>query len=95
VFGRDGVFDEDDEKGVVQLVLFIRNPAARLELTLFDEGVGPLAAEEIGVGVYQRILDEGLIQVIAQQFVVGAPELIREAQLFAVVPERQSPPLSA
>ena len=69
----------------------IRYPGARFQLPLFHKRVGRLAADKIMVGLDQRILDEKLVEVIAQEFVIGTPEFVGKAQGLAVVPECQWP----
>jgi hypothetical protein len=43
------------------------------------------------VGVDQRILHEKLVEVIAQEFVVGTPEFVGKTTSLAEVPECQWP----
>ena len=89
VLGGDRVLEKDHEKDVVELIFLLRDPRPRLELALLDEGVADAAADEVPVGIDERVLDEELVEVVAQELVVGTPQPMGEAELFAEFPVGQ------
>ena len=67
---RQRFFKKNHEERVVEFIFGIWNPCSWFELAPFHKRIGNLFIFEILIGVNQGVLENELVELISQQFIV-------------------------
>jgi hypothetical protein len=86
VTGWDGIFHKQNKKCVLTLVFHIRDSSPRLQFPLFDKRVWDMFGGELVIRFDQGMLNQELIQIIPEDFIIGSLKTQRPAQFFSKPP---------